>query len=886
MNNDLRSGPTKITPISAERWKQLEPLIDAALDVPPERRRAFLSDACAGDAALQADAELLLGYHDRRDVLFDGSIGERFGDLFDNRIASVPEILAGKYRIERELGRGGMATVYLAWDLRHERHVAVKVVHPHIAAVLGIERFLTEIKTTARLQDPHILALHDSGEADGFVFYVMPYVEGGSLRRRLEHEKQLPVDEAVRIACEVASALGSAHRDGVIHRDVKPENILLHNGTALVADFGIALAVSAATAPRLTAPGSSLGTPEYMSPEQATENGPIDARSDIYALGTVLYEMLAGETPFTGASATAIIAKRAAMSAPSVRVLRPAVSASLDAAVSRALAREPADRFGTVTEFAQSLRQAAAQIDSGGTRPRPSIRSIGRRLRLSLLPSAVLLLTVAGVTMFARSRFATAARSTVVASDSLNSIAVLPFGIVGSDTANAYFAAGMTDELSRGLGNVRGIRLVPATSAAFFTREANPDLKDLGRRLNVAMLLAGRVRREGSRLRVSIDLIRTRDGSTQWTNAYSVETQKLADIYGVRDSIVKDIVGQLQLTLNGAQMLAPPRRPTEDLEAYNLYLQGRYLFDQRRRDRLGRALPYFEQAIARDPNFAEAYSAIADVNSAYAMGNVGDYPPMEYFARARAAASRALELNDALGDAHASIAQVYTLHDLDWAAAEREFARALALNPRSTTGRVGQMTLLEYTGRFDEAVAEARDAVRLDPLSVYVSTEAGRALFMQRNYEAAATQLKRVLERDSTQFRTHLLLGQVFEQQQKVDSAIAEMKLAVHFNPGSSRMTAFLAHAYGLAGRTDDALRELATLQTRARSAYVPSFDFAIAYIGLGKKDETFFWLEKSYRDHSIRPYLVDPTFDSIRSDPRYASLLKKMHLPFTNTAH
>jgi len=885
MNNDLRSGPTKITPISAERWKQLEPLIDAALDVPPERRRAFLSDACAGDAALQADAELLLGYHDRRDVLFDGSIGERFGDLFDNRIASVPEILAGKYRIERELGRGGMATVYLAWDLRHERHVAVKVVHPHIAAVLGIERFLTEIKTTARLQDPHILALHDSGEADGFVFYVMPYVEGGSLRRRLEHEKQLPVDEAVRIACEVASALGSAHRDGVIHRDVKPENILLHNGTALVADFGIALAVSAATAPRLTAPGSSLGTPEYMSPEQATENGPIDARSDIYALGTVLYEMLAGETPFTGASATAIIAKRAAMSAPSVRVLRPAVSASLDAAVSRALAREPADRFGTVTEFAQSLRRAAAQIESGETGPRLSIHPFGRRVGLSVVALAALLLT-AVVTIVARSRLASTTRSAVVTLDSLNSIAVLPLATVGNDTANAYFAAGLTDELSRGLGDVRGIRLVPARSAAFLTRDANPDLKDLGRRLNVAMLLVGRLRREASRLRVSVDLIRTGDGSTQWTNAYTVETHKATDIFGVRDSIVKDIVGQLSLTLNGAQMLAPQRRATEDLEAYNLYLQGRYLFDSRRRDRLDRALPYLEQAIARDPKFADAYSTIADVYSAWAMGNIGDYPPTEYFEKARVAARRAIELNDALGDAHASIGQVYLLHDLDWAAAQGEFARALALNPRSMIGRVGQMVLLEYTGRFDEAVAEARDAVRLDPYSLHVNTEVGRALFFQRNYAAAADQLKRVLERDSTQFRAHSLLGQVFEQQRKRDSAIAEMRLAVHFAPGSSRMNALLAHAYALAGRTDEALGELDTLRTRARSAYVPAFDFAVVYVGLGKKDETFAWLEKSLRDHSIRPYLVDPTFDSIRSDPRYASLLKKMHLPFANTAH
>ena len=333
-------------------------------------------------------------------------------------------------------------------------------------------------------------------------------------------------------------------------------------------------------------------------------------------------------------------------------------------------------------------------------------------------------------------------------------------------------------------------------------------------------------------------------------------------------------------------MLAPTRRPTEDPEAYNLYLQGRSLFDQRRRDRLDRALPYFEQAIARDSNFAEAYSAIADVYSAYAMGNVGDYPPMEYFPKARAAARRALELNNASGDAHASLGVVYLLYDLDWKAAEREFAQALALNSLSTIGRAYQMVLLEYTGRFDAAVDASRDAMSLDPLGVFITTEGGRALFFQRNYAAAAVQLKRVLERDSTQFRTHALLGQVFTQQGKSDSAIAEMKLAVRYAPNSSRMTALLANAYASARRTKEAAREVAALHQRARSAYVPSFDFAIAYVGLGNKAETFKWLERSFEDHSIRPYLMDPTFDSIRSDQRYTSLLAKMHLPFTNTVH
>ncbi len=343
-------------PLSASRWKTLEPLIDAAVELAPERRRAFVRDSCGGDQTLEAELEHLLAQYERHDSQFDQPAVERFSSLLDDD-AALPNVLLDRYRIEREVGRGGMATVYLARDLRHERDVAVKVLHPDLAAALGVERFLSEIKTTAKLQHPHILALHDSGEADGFLFYVMPFVEGESLRSRLEREQQLPIDEVVRIASEVASALDAAHKAGVIHRDIKPENILLHNGTALVADFGIALAVSEAT-PRLTHSGLVLGTPQYMSPEQASAGGTIDARADVYALATVVFEMLAGEVPFTGATPAMVVAKRAAMTAPPVRVLRAAVTPRMDAVVARALAREAVDRYRTAGEFAEALRGA------------------------------------------------------------------------------------------------------------------------------------------------------------------------------------------------------------------------------------------------------------------------------------------------------------------------------------------------------------------------------------------------------------------------------------------------------------------------------------------------------------------------------------------------
>ncbi|HVT39292.1 MAG TPA: serine/threonine-protein kinase, partial [Gemmatimonadaceae bacterium] len=379
-------SPPAYPRLSRDRWTTLEPLIDAALELPRDGREVFLDEACDGDSALRAQLDLLLAEHGHDDTLLDHPAAERFWSLLaQDGPARLPAVLSERYRIEGEIGRGGMATVYLAHDVRHDRKVAVKVLDPEFAAVVGAERFLAEIKTTARLQHPHILPLYDSGSTDGVLFYVMPYVEGGSLRKLMAREHQLPVKDAVRIACEVAGALEAAHREGVIHRDIKPENILLHNGSALVADFGIALAVSTAAAPRLTASGITVGTPQYMSPEQATGAPSIDSRSDIYSLGAVLFEMLAGEPPFTGATTAAVIAKIVALSAPSLRIVRTAIPKAVDAAVARALAREPVDRFRTAGEFAEALQgttialpsrraSVSGELTASAVRPQPGWR--------------------------------------------------------------------------------------------------------------------------------------------------------------------------------------------------------------------------------------------------------------------------------------------------------------------------------------------------------------------------------------------------------------------------------------------------------------------------------------------------------------------------------
>ena len=588
----------KRPPLARERWATLEPLIDAAIEMPPAERRAFLVGACGGDDELCADAERLLAQYDRRDSLFDAPAAERFGALFDAGSAHLPAVLAGRYRVDRELGRGGMATVFLAWDLRHERNVAIKVIHPHFAATLGVERFLTEIKTTARLHDPHILALHDSGEADGCVFYVMPYVDGGSLRRRLAAEKHLPLEEAVRIACDVAAGLAAAHRDGIIHRDIKPENILLHNGAAVVADFGIAVAVSAAAPSRMTQPGSYLGTPEYMSPEQATGDGIVDARSDVYALGTVLYEMLAGEPPFTGATATAVVAKRAAIVPPSVRILRPAIPASVDAVIGRALSREPADRYATAEQFATSLRHAleSSADDSVGSRPHVAgdVRTSVRRSWAFAAVVAVTLLLIVGARAWRRTHSS--------AAPDRNNIVVVPFRVTGPDSSFNYLSEGLAVLLAHMMGDGRPLALESRSVINAWNRinaeRANPAdrARAVAREMHAGTALLGTALIASGQLTLTADLVNTEGG----------ESHALTSVHGSADSLptlLDELLRQLLVRHAGVTERTVGELTSQSLPALRAYLDGRAAY---RRGHRAEAIQSFQRALDADSTFALA----------------------------------------------------------------------------------------------------------------------------------------------------------------------------------------------------------------------------------------------------------------------------------------
>jgi serine/threonine-protein kinase len=644
-------------------------------------------------------------------------------------LARLRAALADRYHLERELGAGGMATVYLAEDLKHRRNVAVKVLRPELAHALGPERFLREIETTAHLRHPHILPLFDSGEAHGFLFYAMPLVEGESLRDRLTREKQLPIDDALQIAREVADALGYAHSHRIVHRDIKPENIMLESGHAVVADFGIARAVSSAVTPTstLTEAGLAVGTPAYMSPEQAVGERTVDGRSDLYSLGCVLFEMLAGQPPFTGPTAQVLARQHIATAPPPVTRFRPAVPANVVEALAKALAKNPADRFDSVGQFTAALRRGPGHRRAVGSRIEPA----PTRRALALL-AAVLLLVGGWWAMRAR------AGGDAVPSGSTKaprSIAVLPFRNLRGDSTGDYFSDGVTEEILHALVQIPDLQ-VAARSSAFQFRGKAIDVREVGRRLNVAAVLEGSIQREGDKVRITTQLTDTRTGYQIWSGKFD---RHLADLFVVEDEISRALADTLKIPLG---LVARPVIGTTHIGAHDLYLRGLTLLSQRG-SALHQTIAYFQGAVANDSTFAPAWAGLAaayELLPAYGLSSYEEELP-----RAEHAARRAIALDSTLGPAFAVLASVYR-DRTQWADAERAYARALRLAPNDaeTVEQYGQF--LFWTGQPAAAVTRMELARKLDPLAPIPATTLGVAHLFLHHYDSAATLLRHASE--------------------------------------------------------------------------------------------------------------------------------------------
>jgi serine/threonine-protein kinase len=731
--------------------------------------------------------------------------------------ARINETLGDRYAIERELGSGGMATVYLADDVKHRRKVAVKVLRPEVAASIGPDRFLREIETAARLNHPHILPMYDSGAAGADLYFVMPFVRGESLRQKLTREKQLSIDDALVFTRQVASALEFAHGEGVIHRDIKPENILLHEGEAMVADFGIALAIHGATGRRLTETGLLVGTPEYMSPEQSVGETELDARSDVYSLGCVLYEMLAGESPHTGRTALAVIAKRLTSPAPAVRRLRSAVPASVERALMKALAREPEDRFDSAAAFAEALSETDV------VRP--------------VLPS----------------------------------VAVLPFLNLSADPE--YFADGITEDVIAQLSRIRALKVISRTSVMQF-KKREQSLREIGAALGATTLLEGSVRRVADRVRIVAQLIDVETDQHLWAETYD---RQLTDIFVIQTDVALHIAAALRAELSRDESIRIRKEPTSDLEAYQLYLQGRHYYIRFDEEGLHRGIEYFERAIARDPNYAVAYVGVA---LAYLeLGETGALRPDEAFRRGKEAALKALELDSELGEAHCVLASVKFVSEYDWAGAEREFKRSLELTPGNADTYDLYGRLCSALERYDEAIAMLKRAQELDPLAH--RADIATAYLRAGSYDEALQTATRAIELDPHFARGHATVGWALVKKGQYVEGLAHLKTAVSLSPGDTLWLGQLGQVYGMAGATDKARDVLRQLEDLSRQRYVSPYHLAYVYTGLGEWDLAIDRLEQAYENRAGAVYGIKGSFlfTSLHSHPRFMALLRKMNL-------
>ena len=679
-------------------------------------------------------------------------------------IPRLQSALPEHYRVEREAGRGGMATVFLAQDEKHDRQVALKVLHPELAATLGPERFLREIRVAARLNHPHIVPLHDSGKAGELLYYVMPFVQGESLRQRLAREGRLALDDALNIAREVASALDYAHRQQIVHRDIKPENVMLHEGGALVTDFGIAKAVQAAGSEHITQTGMAIGTPAYMSPEQASGGGTPDGRSDIYSLACVLFEMLTGKAPFTGPTAQAIITKRVLEPAPSARAVRPDVPVEVDRVISRALERQPENRFATAAQFAQAL-----VIHTGSTPPQ-------------VTPTAI----------------------TPTATPS-KSVAVLPFVNMSADAENEYFTDGIAEEIINALTRIQNLRVASRTSSFAF-KGKNEDISGIGRQLKVGTVLEGSVRKAGDMLRVTAQLVNVSDGYHLWSERFD---RKMEDVFAIQDEIAGSIVKALRVVLSDEERRAIEQAPAADLKAYDYYLRGRQFFHQFRRTGIQFARRMFERAMEADPSYVPAYAGAADCCSFLYMywdASKANLDGADTYSR------KALEIGPERAEAHASRGLALSL-SRQYAEAEREFETAIRLNPNAFEAHYFYARALNQQGKYDRAVEQYREASRVRPddyQSAYLIgsplRHLGRDAEALDSMRAASVAVERHLELNPDDARALCLGAAGLMSLGQQSKALEWAQRAYALDPEDSGVLYNVACVYALGGRLHDAM--------------------------------------------------------------------------------
>ena len=792
------------------------------------------------------------------------------------------------YRIVEQLGAGGMGVVFKAQDSRLERAVALKFLPEKLAQQpRALERFRREARAASALNHPGICTIYDIGEQDGRAFIAMEFIDGEALRNHI-HGKALPVAELLELGIQIAEALDAAHSEGIIHRDIKPANIFVtKRGRAKVLDFGLAKLVpkgvaiadddsggesSSSTSTSTSIAGIISGTPSYMSPEQVRGDA-LDARTDIFSLGLVLYEMATGRQAFGGGTGGAIIEAVLTRSPVSVRAINPDIPAALEAIIEKALHKDREQRYQHAADLLADLQRLKREIDSGRT------DQAGDSVSLLASTSGPV-----SSTSHAVSRTTTPQSGSFRApraSKTISSLAVLPFENVSRDPENDYLSDGITRSLINNLATVPKLRVM-AQSTVFRYKGREIDPQAIGRELNVRAVLTGRMMQSGGSLRIGTELVDVATGSLLWGAQFD---RKPGDIFVIQDEISSEISGKLRLQLTHAEKKRLVKRHTEDAEAYRLYLQGRHHWNRWTEEGFYKAIGYFQQAIEKDPSYALAHDGVADC---YVLLGWNSYlPPKDAFPKAKVAAMAALEIAPDLGEAHTDLAAVLWLHDWQWAEAQNEFKRSLELNPCYPTANHYYAECLMTLGRNAEALARMKKSLELDPLSLIINVAIGWAYYHARQYDEAVAQLLRAVELDPNYPMTFWILGLIYRETARYDLAISAGEKGVNLSGGSPLMRAALAQTFAAAGAPEKAIEIADELNELAKQRYVAPHFFAGIYVGLGEHDRAIEYLEKSCAEHCHwLIYLhVDPSMDDLRNDPRFQDLLRRVGLPAPSDA-
>ena len=892
--------------MTPERWKKIKGVFDAALEIEPSKRIKFLDNACVNDAKLRGEVQNLLDSFEQAESFIEHPAAGEVASLILEPKQSLKEGQHfAHYKILRQIGVGGMGEVYLAKDEKLDRRVAIKLLNEQFNRdKSNLERFIREAKAASGLNHPNILVIHEIGEEDGLRYIVSEFIEGKTLREIAE-DSSMKMSELLDTATQIVSAMTAAHGARIVHRDLKPENIMIRpDGYVKILDFGLAKLVEhkvvgleeATEKQNQTARGVILGTVNYMSPEQA-KGEMVDERTDIFSFGVLFYEMIAGRTPFAGDSMSESFANLINKEPQPLSRFSTNVPDELQRISAKTLRKNKDERYQTMKDLLTDLRDLRenlafderleksnspnAELVTGvlqtatgdvnnetASTDHKFTGQIKRNRSLSMLAMAVLLIGAIGVGyyfLFARKASSPA--------DGRKSLAVLPFVNAGQDANAEYLSDGITESVINNLSQLGGLKVMSRNSAFRF-KNNQTDTRSIASQLGVETLVTGDIKQIGDKFFINVRLIDASDDSQIWGNQY-VKTS--GDIIAAQNEIAQAVVQNLRLKLTNSERQRLGKNYTENVEAYELYMKGRYHALNLTRAETDKGIAYFQQAIELDPNYALAYVGLTE--SYLPMALTSSVPSWEVLPKAKATAQRAVEIDETLAEAHAALGFITFWYDWNWQVAEKEYLRALELNPNSAEAHFKYAHLLSNTGRNSQALTEIKLARELDPVSLVVNAAEGQILFFAGRSDESLDRLSKTIDLSPNFWLSYLFISVVYTEKGMYAEAVAAAKKAGELS-GNSQSEAYRAYALAKWGKLDEARAVLDELLKLSNECYVPPYNLAVVYNGLGKSDKALDYLEKGFAEKNVLMVFlkVDPKWNNLRSEPRFIELMKQMN--------